>query len=224
VCYNHIAAGRRLLPRVLDNGQVLLDSYRAITRAIREERTVTPAARQEADMVADGLPAGRNSSRVSVWSAPYSGPTPTSRLWTLRHVIATGTRSRSCRGAHSTRRSKWPSARFSQAKPFRVAAQGDRDLPRDHREDPGYYLISKGRKAFERELGFRVPMKSWLRHAYLTQAAPRYLRTIAIVRGLILALFLLKAGAAAVGTVGRLLLGLLALIPALESGHRLGES
>ena len=37
-------AGRRLLPRVLDNGRVLLDSYRAIAKAIREERAITPAA------------------------------------------------------------------------------------------------------------------------------------------------------------------------------------
>ena len=37
-------AGRRLLPRVLDNGRVLLDAYRAIAKAIREERAITPAA------------------------------------------------------------------------------------------------------------------------------------------------------------------------------------
>jgi cyclic beta-1,2-glucan synthetase len=36
--------GRPLLTRVLDNGRVLLDSYRAIAKAIREERAITPAA------------------------------------------------------------------------------------------------------------------------------------------------------------------------------------
>src|SRR5512132_1587016 len=36
--------GRRLLPRVLDNGRVLLESYRRIAQAIREERAITPAA------------------------------------------------------------------------------------------------------------------------------------------------------------------------------------
>jgi len=36
--------GRPLLPRVLDNGGVLLEAYRAIARAIREERAITPAA------------------------------------------------------------------------------------------------------------------------------------------------------------------------------------
>ena len=61
----------------------------------------------------------------------------------------------------------------------RVAAQGASDLPGDRRADPGYYLIAQGRVAFEQELGFRVPIKRWLRRAYLTQAAPRYLGTIA---------------------------------------------
>jgi hypothetical protein len=32
------------MPRVLDNGRVLLESYRAIAQAIREERAITPAA------------------------------------------------------------------------------------------------------------------------------------------------------------------------------------
>src|SRR6202167_5939370 len=36
--------GRPLLPRVLENGRVLLDSYRAIARAIQDEHTITPAA------------------------------------------------------------------------------------------------------------------------------------------------------------------------------------
>jgi cyclic beta-1,2-glucan glucanotransferase len=35
---------RQLLPRVLANGRVLLTSYRAIAKAIREERVITPAA------------------------------------------------------------------------------------------------------------------------------------------------------------------------------------
>ena len=36
--------GSALLARVLDNGRVLLESYRAIAQAIREERAITPAA------------------------------------------------------------------------------------------------------------------------------------------------------------------------------------
>src|SRR5215469_4691923 len=36
--------GSPLLPRIFDNGRVLLESYRAIAQAIREERAITPAA------------------------------------------------------------------------------------------------------------------------------------------------------------------------------------
>src|SRR3989442_1550542 len=36
--------GRRLLPRVLENGRVLREAYRVIARAVREERAITPAA------------------------------------------------------------------------------------------------------------------------------------------------------------------------------------
>src|SRR6185295_16019343 len=36
--------GRPLLPRVLDNGRVLLESYRTIAQTIREEYAITPAA------------------------------------------------------------------------------------------------------------------------------------------------------------------------------------
>src|ERR1044071_7267379 len=36
--------GHLLTPRVLENGRVLVESYRTIARAIREEKTITPAA------------------------------------------------------------------------------------------------------------------------------------------------------------------------------------
>ena len=38
------SGGRSFAPRVAANGRVLLESYRAIARAIREERSITPAA------------------------------------------------------------------------------------------------------------------------------------------------------------------------------------
>ncbi len=37
------AQGRPLLPRVLENGRVLLEYYRATARAIQQEKTITPA-------------------------------------------------------------------------------------------------------------------------------------------------------------------------------------
>src|SRR5512147_397462 len=60
--------GRPLLPRVLDNGRVLLESYRATAQAIREERAITPAAEwlidnyhivdEQLREIHDDLPAG----------------------------------------------------------------------------------------------------------------------------------------------------------------------
>ena len=69
----------------------------------------------------------------------------------------------------------------SHAKRFRGKVQEGIDPTADRRGDPGYYLISKGRAVFEPELGFRVPLRSWLRRAYMTHAASRYLGTIALV-------------------------------------------
>src|SRR5437762_2127281 len=67
-------AGRLLTPRVLENGRVLLESYRAIARAIHEQHEITPAAewlvhsraaRQEADRLADSLLGTGGQSPVS---------------------------------------------------------------------------------------------------------------------------------------------------------------
>ncbi len=99
---------------------------------------------------------------------------------------------------------------------FQGEAQGASDSTADRRSDPGYYLIANGRVAFEQDLGFRMPIKTWLRRAYVTQATPRYLGTIAIVSAFILCLFLFNSGAAEVGVVGLLLVGLLALLPASD--------
>jgi cyclic beta-1,2-glucan synthetase len=60
--------GRPLIPRVIDNGRVLLESYRLIARAIRDEHAITPAAEWLVDNfhivdeqlreIKDDLPAG----------------------------------------------------------------------------------------------------------------------------------------------------------------------
>ena len=63
-----MSRGRPLIPRVVDNGRVLLDSYRSIARAIQEEHAITPAAEWLVDNfhivdeqlreIRDDLPAG----------------------------------------------------------------------------------------------------------------------------------------------------------------------
>ena len=92
--------------------------------------------------------------------------------WTLPPAIVTDTRSRNWRGAHSTRNLRSPNGRCSKRNAVRAEAPGSQRLPGDRQADPGYYLISQGRVAFEQELGFRVPIKRWLRRAYLTEATP----------------------------------------------------
>jgi cyclic beta-1,2-glucan synthetase len=82
--------------------------------------------------------------------------------------------------------------------------------------DPGYHLISRGRPAFERELGFRVSWKRWLLDLYVRAAVPGYLSTIAIVTAVILALPLWRVRESGASAGGLLLLGLLAAVPASD--------
>ncbi|MGH7366163.1 MAG: glycosyl transferase, partial [Candidatus Rokuibacteriota bacterium] len=88
--------------------------------------------------------------------------------------------------------------------------------PGDRSEDPGYYLISKGRPLLERELGYRVPARRRLLRAVLSGATPGYLMTIPTVTALLLALPLLAADASGASLGALVLLGLLAMIPASD--------
>ncbi|MGH7348403.1 MAG: glycosyl transferase, partial [Candidatus Rokuibacteriota bacterium] len=89
-------------------------------------------------------------------------------------------------------------------------------LPGDRSEDPGYYLISKGRPLLERELGYRVPARHRLLRAVLSGATPGYLTTIPAVTGLLLALPVLAADASGSSLGALVLLGFLAMIPASD--------
>jgi cyclic beta-1,2-glucan synthetase len=86
----------------------------------------------------------------------------------------------------------------------------------ERQTEPGYHLISRGRPAFERELGFHVSWKRWLLRLYIQTAVPGYLATIAVVTAMILALPLLRVREAGMTTGGLLLLGLLAAVPASD--------
>ncbi|MBP1705281.1 MAG: glycosyl transferase [Chloroflexi bacterium] len=82
--------------------------------------------------------------------------------------------------------------------------------------DPGYYLISDGRPAFERALHVRVPWSGRLRRAYVRTATGGYLGTLALVTAFILAIpLLLSRGGGAPG-VGILVIAILALVPASD--------
>ncbi len=83
--------------------------------------------------------------------------------------------------------------------------------------DPGYYLISGGRLAFERELGYRLPWRRWVRRAFVDWASPGYPLTFVAGTAVLLALPLgweRWRGAAPLGSL--VVLALLALVPASE--------
>jgi cyclic beta-1,2-glucan synthetase len=103
------------------------------------------------------------------------------------------------------------------------AASGSSDAPhngdksnQDRYTEPGYYLISRGRPAFEQELGYRVSWKHRLIRLYVRAAVPGYLGTIAILTATILALPLLHSREIGMTVQGLLLLGFLALVPASD--------
>jgi cyclic beta-1,2-glucan glucanotransferase len=90
---------------------------------------------------------------------------------------------------------------------------GQRD---ERRTDPGYYLVARGRREFERELGFRLPFRRRLLRLYMRTAVPGYLGTIAIITAAILALPLLHDSEAGLSLAGLVIMGLLAAIPASD--------
>jgi cyclic beta-1,2-glucan synthetase len=96
------------------------------------------------------------------------------------------------------------------------SAGGVRNADDARRDDPGYYLIGDGRRAFERALGFRAPPMRRVLRAYVAAATPGYLGTIVVLSGIILALPLLDARASGAGLASLLLLGLVAVVPASD--------
>jgi len=89
--------------------------------------------------------------------------------------------------------------------------------PADERQsDPGFYLISQGRRDFERELGFRVHWKRKILRLYVRAAVPGYLGTIAIWTVIILAIPLIYMQETGLGSLYLVLFALLAAIPASD--------
>ena len=86
----------------------------------------------------------------------------------------------------------------------------------NRKTEPGYYLVSRGRPAFERELGFRVSLRRWLLRLYIRGAVPGYLGTIALLTGVLLALPLSLSYETGVGVKGLLLLAVFAAVPASD--------
>jgi cyclic beta-1,2-glucan synthetase len=83
--------------------------------------------------------------------------------------------------------------------------------------EPGYYLISRGRRAIEQELGFHIPTSEWLVRANAVVGIMGYAGAIALIALFIMALPLF--GVAELGVSGWMLfvLAFLALAPASDA-------
>ena len=77
------------------------------------------------------------------------------------------------------------------AKRADAIGQNETGEPDSRWRDPGYHLIGPGRRAFEKQLGFRAPMKDLLVRANAAVGITGYLATVAFVAGCLLVLALL---------------------------------
>jgi len=98
-------------------------------------------------------------------------------------------------------------------------------VPERREEDPGYYLVSAGRRAFEARLTYRPSLRVRTRRAWRAHATAGYFGLIAGLTALLLAAPLFVTWSAGVGAPILVLLGILALVPASDTAvalvHRL---
>ncbi|HEV3457534.1 MAG TPA: glycosyl transferase, partial [Thermoanaerobaculia bacterium] len=117
--------------------------------------------------------------------------------------------------ARGTRRSEIEIARLAVERAA-AEAKAEAEADAERQGDPGYYLIAGGRAAFERELGYRLPPRQWLRRAFFAWATPGYLGTIAAGTAAVLALPLWREAACGAPALPLACLVLLALVPASD--------
>jgi cyclic beta-1,2-glucan synthetase len=83
-------------------------------------------------------------------------------------------------------------------------------------KEPGYYLIANGRREFEKELGFRAPVSSWLIRAGAKAGIVGYIGGIAVILAIIMALPLIALAEFGVGGWFLVLFAILGLAPASD--------
>jgi len=89
-------------------------------------------------------------------------------------------------------------------------------IPERAEEDPGFFLVSKGRREFERRLGFRPSLRLRFLRAWRARAITAYLGGIAALTALQLCGLLFVAGSAGAAPWSLVLLALLGVVPASE--------
>jgi len=85
-----------------------------------------------------------------------------------------------------------------------------------HEQEAGYYLIANGRRNFENEIGFRVPVRDWLVRAGTRAGIVGYVGAIALILAFILALPLIAVSAFGIPGWCLALLALVGLAPASD--------
>jgi cyclic beta-1,2-glucan synthetase len=83
-------------------------------------------------------------------------------------------------------------------------------------QDPGYYLIAKGRRAFEKEIGYRVPPGTHLFRIHARIGVMSYVGITAVLTTIILALAVACVEPTGIGIWAVLLLAFVGLIPASD--------
>ncbi len=97
-----------------------------------------------------------------------------------------------------------------------AAALGDKERAACRECDPGYHLIAGGRRAFEKELGCRVPPRTRLFRIHSDIGVMSYVGMIAIVTAIVLATAVLATSRAGFGGWMLFLLTIAGLIPASD--------
>ncbi|MGB8840181.1 MAG: glucoamylase family protein [Aliidongia sp.] len=82
--------------------------------------------------------------------------------------------------------------------------------------DPGYHLIARGRRAFEKELGCRVPFRTRLFQLNSDLGVTSYVGMIAVVTSIILALILVAVAYVGIAGGPLLALAIVGLVPASD--------
>ena len=101
----------------------------------------------------------------------------------------------------------------------RAAPEGvNRDGATTRRErDPGYYLLSRGLHALEKELGFRAPIRDWIARGNAAAGIMGYLATIAVVGAVILATVLFAVAESHLSGWSLFILTIIGVIPAMDA-------
>jgi cyclic beta-1,2-glucan glucanotransferase len=98
-----------------------------------------------------------------------------------------------------------------------AARQANATKPGPHREnDPGYYLIARGRRTLEQRLGYRVPAKTRFFRASADCGIYGYIGTVAFVTAIVLACGLIGPALLGLSHWAVALLAILAVVPASD--------